>query len=166
MIKYVLRLPAASKYGVRAMFDLALHQKDKPISLREIAERQRISLDYLEHIFIKLRKVGLLESKRGVHGGFILKKEPSQIRILDIVTTLDGKIALSECLIEEDLCSKAELCVIRLLWKKLSSQIIKTLSDITLKDLIDEAKKIRKRKNIGRNYKEYFSGCLAKGVVV
>jgi Rrf2 family protein len=142
------------------MFDLALHQKDAPVTLKEISGRQQISLDYLEHIFITLRKAGLVKSKMGLHGGFMLAKESSRIKVIDIVTALDGEIALVECLVEEAACQRAELCVIRLLWKRLSSQIMETLSSITLSDLLKEAEKVVQAKNVS-SYEEYLRSFLA-----
>ncbi|MCK8815987.1 Rrf2 family transcriptional regulator [Natroniella sulfidigena] len=137
-----MKLSTKGRYGVRAMFDLALHQGDGPTPLRSIAERQNISEHYLEQLIANLRKEGLVNSVRGAHGGYLLSKEPAEITIGDIIRVLEGPIAPVDCVsdkVEEDKCENITDCVVRMIWKKMKDSINEVLDEITLEDLRQEA---------------------------
>ncbi len=144
-----MKLSTRGRYGLKAMFDLAQHAGEGPISLKSIAERQDISEHYLEQLVSGLRKTGLVKSVRGAQGGYILGREPSKIRVGDIIRVLEGPIAPVECVSEEDpeCCEKADYCVTRTIWEKVRNSISEVLDSITLADMIqDAAKKENERK--------------------
>ncbi len=138
-----MKLTAKGEYGVRAMVRLALHYKDGPLPLPEIARKENISLQFLEQIFLTLRRDGLIESTRGARGGYVLAKTPKMIPIGDIVKALEGPIAPVECLVEQDenkqTCDRQEECLTRGVWEKLRDRMREVLDDITLDDMINMA---------------------------
>ncbi len=133
----MLRLSTKGQYGVRAMFEIAKSYRSGPMTIKEIAERQNVSVAYLEQIMNKLRRGGLIDSVKGPGGGYVLSKEPSTISIGDILKALEGPVALTSCLGPgADTCNKVDICVMRLLWKKLGDKIEEFLEETTLMDLI------------------------------
>ena len=135
----VMKVSTKGRYGLRAMIELAENNKEGPVPLREISENQDISEQYLEQIFVKLRKKELVKSVRGAYGGYLLKKTPSEICIGDIIRALEGPIAPSDCLLEEESCSSSGGCVARILWKKVRDSINEVLDSMTLEELKNEA---------------------------
>lgn len=146
----MLKLSTKGRYGVRAMFDLAQHTDEGPISLKSIAERQDISEHYLEQLISPLRKAGLVKSVRGAQGGYMLGKDPEKIRVGDIIRVLEGPIAPTDCVAEEgpDCCSKAEYCPTRSIWVKVRDSIANVLDSITLETMLDDAKKREADRNL------------------
>lgn len=139
-----MKLSTRGEYGLRAMFDLALHHGEGPIPLRNVAERQEISENYLEQLISVLRKAGLVRSIRGAQGGYVLNKEPGEIKIGDIIRVLEGPIAPWDCVSGEkdkDACSRAEACVTRGIWEKVRDSIIEVLDSISLQDMCAEKEK-------------------------
>ena len=139
-----MRFSAKGRYGVRAMIDLALHQTGQPISARSIAERQEFSADYLEQIFRHLRRSGLVQSTRGPRGGFVLKRDPASISILDILTALEEPFVVAPCLErhkrqEDQACPREAACAARLLWESVEADIQETLARTTLAQVVDRA---------------------------
>lgn len=137
-----LKLSTRSRYGLRAMFDLAQHEGEGPISLKSIAERQGLSEHYLEQLVSGLRKAGLVESTRGAQGGYFLGKEASQIRVGDVIRVLEGSIAPVDCVSEEDpeCCQNSRYCVTRTVWEKMRDSITEVVDSITLEDMVQDAK--------------------------
>lgn len=137
-----LKLSTRSRYGLRAMFDLARHAGEGPISLKSIAERQGLSEHYLEQLISGLRKAGLVESTRGAQGGYFLGKEASQIRVGDVIRVLEGSIAPVDCVSEEDpeCCQNSRYCVTRTVWEKMRDSITEVVDSITLEDMVQDAK--------------------------
>src|SRR5690554_8038985 len=107
------------------MFDLAVRYGQGPISINEISKRQYISEPYLEQLFASLRKAGLITSIRGAQGGYILDYQPDEIKVGDIIRVLDGPIAPTGCVIENDpiLCEKSDTCVTRDIWLDIRDKI-------------------------------------------
>jgi len=138
-----MRLSTKGQYGVRAMFDLASHFKNSPVPLKQISEREEISLSYLEQLFLKLKRAGLVESVRGPGGGYLLKKRPKEIRISDIVKAVEESLAPISCIEPQKnpKCHRISTCIPRLLWKKLGERILEFLDSTTLADLCEEAKR-------------------------
>ena len=133
---------AAGRYGVRAMFDLALHYGAGPVAGKTIAERQNISLPYLEQLMTSLRRSGLVRSVRGPHGGYALARNPSSIKVGEIIRSLEGPIEITYCVGQANRsikCAKAEGCVSQILLRKLDVQIKSALDSTTLNDLCGEA---------------------------
>lgn len=144
-----MKLTAKGEYAVRAMARLALHYQEGPLPLPEIARKEKISLQFLEQIFLILRRAGLIESMRGAHGGYILGKPPDKIPIGDIVRAVEGPIAPVDCLLENDsddeqTCNQLDCCLTRGVWEKLRDRMQEVLDDITLLDIIRANKKNKK----------------------
>lgn len=134
-----MKLSTKGKYGLKAMFELALHYGEGPISLNAIAENQNISLNYLEQIIAKLKKDNLVKSYRGAYGGYKLSKEPKNITISMVLNSLEGEITLSECLGgEEHICENIQSCVTRPIWKKINESIYSVIDHMTLQDMLDD----------------------------
>lgn len=133
----MLRLSTKGQYGVRAMFEIAKSSADSPVTIREISERQEVSVPYLEQILNKLRRAGLIKSVKGPGGGYLLAEAPENITIASILNELEGPVALTSCLDPDEGCSRVEGCVTHLLWKSLGAKIEAFLETITLKDLME-----------------------------
>lgn len=132
-----MKLSTKGRYGVRAMFDLAMRYGSGPISLRSIAERQGLSEHYLEQLIATLRKSGLVKSVRGAYGGYILAYEPKEITVGDVIRALEGPIAPADCVSEESefQCEFTEDCVTRMIWERLKTKIDQVLDEMNLDDL-------------------------------
>ena len=139
-----MKLSTKGRYGVAAMYDLALHYGQGPISLKSVAQRQSISEHYLEQLMGTLRKAGYVKSVRGAQGGYTLTKEPSQITVGDIIRIMEGPIAPVDCLLSgrmnNDYCDRAGICVTRGVWAKVRDSINSVLDSITLEDLCRDEK--------------------------
>ena len=134
-----MRLSTKGRYAVMAMVDLAKHGSGAPISLAEIAERQEISLSYLEQLFAKLRVGGLVKSVRGPGGGYLLAHGPSGTRISDIILAVDEPIRATRCSPGAPVgCrSNKSRCLTHDLWEELGNQIHLFLSAVTLADVVE-----------------------------
>lgn len=130
-----LKLSTLSRYGLRAMIELAKRER-KLVSLKEISEKQNIPIRYLENIMLKLSASGLVISSRGKGGGFILAKDPSEIKISDIIKALEGNALLVPCLDNPSICSRSASCESRTLWIELKEAFWKTLESKSLSDLV------------------------------
>ncbi len=133
-----MKISTRTRYGVRAMVDLATHYRDKPILVREIAERQSVSAKYLEHIMLALKKAGLVESMSGAKGGYLLMKEPSTITLLDVVKVLEGSMSPVPCVDHREMCDRSGYCRVVDVWDKVREAIDGVLSSVTIKDLVPE----------------------------
>jgi len=132
----MLRLSTKGQYGVRAMYEIARGYPGQPVTIKEISEKQDVSVAYLEQILNKLRKAGLIKSVKGPGGGYLLNKGPEKISIASIVSELEGPVAITSCLNPEEGCIRVDNCVTHLLWKALGEQIEAFLETITLKNLM------------------------------
>lgn len=135
-----MKLSTRGRYGVKAMFELALNYGSEPLSIKTISEKQNISEYYLEQLFGSLRKAGLVKSIRGAQGGYVLSRPPSEITVGDILDILEGPIEISECIDDEDNCSRIEYCATRLLWIKIRDSVNKVTHSITLEDMVNDYK--------------------------
>jgi Rrf2 family protein len=146
-----MKLSTKGRYGVKAMFELALHHdEEEPVTIKTIAENQSISEYYLEQLFGSLRKAGLIKSIRGAQGGYVLSRPPSNITVADILNVLEGPIEISECVSDEEMtCSKVNYCATRLLWVKISDSVNHVINSITLQDMINDYKHIQTDKKEG-----------------
>jgi len=145
-----MRLSTKGRYGIRAMVVLASHYGRGPTSVRYISEREDLSIDYIEQLFIKLRKRGLIKSIRGPGGGFLLAKPPSKIKIGDVIRSIEEPMAIVPCIEDWEkcrTCPRYKGCTIRLLWERMSDRIIDVLDSTTLKDLCSKNEKRRIRGN-------------------
>lgn len=130
-----MKLSTKGRYAVMAMADLGKVEPGKPVALADVAERQEISLSYLEQLFGKLRRAGLVKSVRGPGGGYLLSREADKIRISDVITAVDEPISATRCSNAEGCHSDKARCLTHDLWQALSYQIHLYLSSITLADV-------------------------------
>ena len=135
-----MRLSTKGRYAVMAMVDLAQHSGGAPISLAAVAERQSISLSYLEQLFAKLRRGGLVKSVRGPGGGYLLAHTRDTIRIADIILAVDEPIRATRCRPGATLGCSGDRgrCLTHDLWEELSNQIYLYLSSVSLGDVCDK----------------------------
>ena len=132
-----MKVSTKGRYTMRATLDLAMHYGEGPILLKGIAERQQISVRYLEHLILRLKAAGLVSSTRGARGGFALAKAPSQIRLIDVVAVSEGSIAPAECVLSPETCSRSPSCVVRDVWLELKTAMDGVLESMTLEDLVE-----------------------------
>ena len=134
-----MRLSTKGRYAVMALVDLAKHGTGNPISLAEIAERQEISLSYLEQLFAKLRTADLVRSVRGPGGGYLLSRGAGGTRISDIILAVDEPIRATRCSPGAPVGCRGNQtrCLTHDLWEELGHQIHLYLSSVTLADVVD-----------------------------
>ena len=133
-----MKLSTRGRYGIHAMYDLAVNYGDGPQSIKMIAERQAIPEAYLEQLIALLRKAKLVISNRGAMGGYRLAHKPEEITVGDVLRALEGGLNLVECLTEEEQCGKSCACPSRVVWLKIQQGLNSIVDGITLKDMIDE----------------------------
>lgn len=132
-----MRLTTKGRYAVTAMLDLALHYDQGAVTLAEIARRQSISLSYLEQLFARLRRAGLVDSVRGPGGGYNLARDPSQISIAEVVIAINENIDARRCGGNAN-CNGDDRCLTHQLWEDLSARIYDFLAGITLGTLVSQ----------------------------
>jgi Rrf2 family protein len=135
-----MKLSTRTRYGVRAVIELAASDRKKPVQLKVIAQRQDISVKYLEQLMNALRSGGIVRSIRGARGGYILAKPPNQIKLIEVFNCLEGSVITAECVEDEDFCRRSADCAARLLWVRVQEAIKSVLESETIQDLIDRAK--------------------------
>jgi len=131
-----MKLTTKGRYAVTAMLDLAIHDDGGPVALSDIAKRQGISLSYLEQLFARLRKRGLVSSMRGPGGGYRLGREPGEIAVSDVIWAVDELVDATRCGGREN-CQGEERCLTHDLWQDLSYQIRDFLDGIDLAQLVE-----------------------------
>lgn len=135
----LLKFSTRSEYGLRAMVVLAGVRDSSPLSLRQIAETELISEQYLEQIFMDLRKAELVQSVRGAYGGYYLARDPEEITVKEILEVLEGPIFHYECLAGENStggCNfKEEPCLVQIVWKRMQESMTDVLDGMNLKGL-------------------------------
>lgn len=144
-----MKLSTKGRYGLRAVIDLAVYSGEKPVSLSSISKRQEISVSYLEQLVPKLKKAGIVESVRGVNGGYRLAKSPEEISVGQILRALEGDISPVDCpgISGEQFCNGSENCVTKLVWKKINDSINDTVDQIYLGELVTKARESIKKEN-------------------
>ena len=130
-----MRLTTKGRFAVTAMLDLAMSEADKPVTLAGISERQSISLSYLEQLFSRLRRCGLVKSVRGPGGGYRIAKPLSEISVSEIISAVDELIDATQCGGQEN-CHDEGRCMTHDLWTSLNVKILEYLSGISLADLV------------------------------
>jgi Rrf2 family protein len=135
-----MKLSTRTRYGVRAILELAGGQGEGPTQIKTIAHRQDISVKYLEQLMAILKAAGLVRSVRGAKGGYILAKKANQIKLIDVFIALEGPITTVECVENENYCARVADCVARQLWAEVQKAIESILQSMTLQDLVDRTK--------------------------
>ena len=134
-----MNLSTRSRYGVRAMVELAVQCGDGPVRLRTLAKNQAIPLRYLAGIVRDLRRTGLIRSMRGAHGGYLLVRSPTEIRLSDIVQCLEGSVSPVPCVDDPEVCTRHAECVTREVWAKVNDAILGVLRSMTLQEMVERA---------------------------
>ncbi|MBM4143922.1 MAG: Rrf2 family transcriptional regulator [Lentisphaerae bacterium] len=145
-----MKVSSKGRYGVRFMMDLATHEKEGNVTLREISRRQAISEKYLWQVVNPLKKEGLIRAVAGPGGGFALARAPAAITLGDILGVLEGDSALVACTDEPAACPRSNACAAREVWKEVAQKLTGILASITLAGMVE-----RQRAMEQRSAKEY-----------
>lgn len=132
-----MKLTSKGRYAVTAILDLAFHARSGPVPLPNIAGRQGLSLSYLEQLFTRMRKAGLVDSTRGPGGGYTLARAAPDITVAEVIAAVDERVDNTQCSGESN-CHDGEQCLTHELWDELGSQIFGFLGGISLQDLVNE----------------------------
>ncbi len=135
-----MKLSTRTRYGLRAIIQLAVNSGTAPLQTKAIAGSQDISVKYLEQLMTMLRSAGFVRSIRGAKGGYLLAKSANQIKISDVFDCLEGHVTTVECVEDKDFCERAADCVARQVWAQVQQAITNVLQSITLQDLVERAK--------------------------
>lgn len=133
-----MRMSTRVRYGTRALVDIAEHHGNGPVCLRDIAGRQKVSQPYLEQLILLLKAAGLVRSIRGARGGFILARDPAEISMVEVMTTLGWESEVVDCVGAPGSCSRSDACSVRDFWCRLSEAVVKVVGSTTLADLMQE----------------------------
>jgi Rrf2 family cysteine metabolism transcriptional repressor len=132
-----MKISTKGRYGTRALIELAMREGSEPMLLRKIAEKQDISLAYLEHVISPLIAGGILRSTKGPKGGISLNKKPEDIKLSDVIRLLEGSVAPADCVDNPDICDRADTCVTRDVWCEMKKAMDNILNSTTLQDMVD-----------------------------
>jgi len=153
-----MKLSTQSRYGVRAIFDIAYHSDGSETQVKEISRRQGISPRYIEQIFQKLKKAGIIGSKRGPSGGYFLNKKPEEITIGEIIRITEGDINPVLCVSPEDStipCEKSGECVTKFVWSEAGKRLSEYFDSVTIKELCTKAKEMGIKKEFEKKFMYY-----------
>jgi Rrf2 family cysteine metabolism transcriptional repressor len=132
-----MKLSTRTRYGIRAVIELAQYEGGRPLQLKAIAERQDISIKYLEQLMGVLRSAGFIRSVRGAKGGYVLARPPAQITLYEVFRALEGPVTTTECVEDANGCERSADCAARKVWTQVEEAIRKVLTGITLADMIE-----------------------------
>jgi Rrf2 family protein len=151
-----MRLSTKSRYGLRALFDMAYHAGDLPAQIKDISRRQNISPRYLEQIFQDLKKAGLLKSRRGPQGGYLLARKPHEITVMDVIHATEGEMALVDCVKtgrgNKKQCEFDNQCITQQVWAEASRKLNEYLGTVTIKELCDRGSKMGLEKELDHRF--------------
>lgn len=133
-----MKLTTKGRYGLRLMLDLALHEGQGAILLKDIAQRQNLSEKYLWSLIAPLKAAGFVRSMRGAKGGYMLTKTPAEITLKDIVTTLEGNLCLVDCVCDSDFCDRRAQCISHTVWREISDSIAVIFERLTLATMLTD----------------------------
>ncbi len=136
-----MKLSTRTRYGLRAILELAEHSEQGPLQLRVIAGRQEVSAKYLEQLMSVLKSAGLVRSVRGARGGYVLARPPGKIRLSEVFHCLEGRVTTAECVESRDACRRSADCAARLLWTDVQNAVENVLNSATLQDLINRSRR-------------------------
>ncbi len=141
-----MRLSTKSRYGTRAILDIAINYEKGPVSVKSLAQRQDISVKYMEQLIPLLKLAGLIRSVRGARGGYTLSKDVHQINLRDIIDALEGSMFLVDCVDNPEICDRTKKCVTHEIWKDIQDTINNMLDSLTLADMVERHLKINSTK--------------------
>ena len=138
----MLKLSNKGIYGIKALYELARNYDGPPVNIREISNRHGLPVPFLEQVLHQLKNEGLVTSKRGIHGGYLLARQPDEITLGDVIRALEGPIALCECLIREkdddDIPDKARGCITSDIYRRIGEKVSDVFDSFTLQELLEE----------------------------
>ena len=134
-----MKLSTRTRYGIRAILELAENYGNGPLQLRIIARDQVVSVKYLEQLMAMLKAAGIVRSIRGSKGGYILAKTPGQIKVSECFQCLEGSLITTECVEDESFCERTNDCIARQVWTEVQEAVMGVLQSMTLQDLVDRA---------------------------
>ena len=142
-----MKFSTRARYGLRALIDLGMYSEAESVSLQSIADRQGISMGYLEQLMALLKKAGYVKSSRGACGGYRLAMPAGEISVGDVLRVLEGSLEAVECAGNEDSggCTGADLCVAKYVWKRINDSITQAVDTMTLGELICESIKVQEK---------------------
>jgi len=132
-----MKLSTRGRYGMRIMLELTKNYGQGPLSMNDISKNQGVSVKYLEQLIIPLKKANLISSVRGPKGGQMLSKPPANINVWDVLTILESKFTIVDCVGSESVCDKLENCPLRPIWGKAFNSIKKIFKETSLEDLLN-----------------------------
>ena len=143
-----MKISTKGRYGTRALLDVAMHQGEGPVQLKVIAERQQLSISYLEHIVAPLISAGMLRSVRGVNGGVLLGKPAKDIKLNEVIRALEGSVALVECVDDPNVCPRSDHCATRDMWAEIKKAMDGVLESTTIQELVERQMTKQKHEEI------------------
>ena len=146
-----MKLSTKGRYGTRALLEMALHYGEGPLLLKDISEKQEISLQYLEHLISPLVKAGIVKTTRGFKGGVWLARPPAEIKLSETTRILEGDIAPVECINNPETCTRSHTCATRDVWDEMKQAMYGVLESTTLEDLV-KRQEIKDRQPRCENY--------------
>lgn len=151
-----MKLSTKGRYGLRAVLDIAVRSGDEAVALSCIAERQSISISYLEQLIAKLKKAGIVNSTRGAKGGYVLAKPPEEISVGEVLRALEGNLDPVDCAEvkgEDSACQASDICVTKYVWKRISDSINNAVDTLMLSELVEESRALAAAKQTGKESK-------------
>ncbi len=147
-----MRITTLAEYGVICALHLAKRYGEGPVTGRDIAERERLPVDYVEQILLRLRRASIVKSTRGARGGYALARDPQEVSVRDVIAASELQTFDLHCVthpVEEERCSSAHTCSIRPVWMLLQARIDTVLEGVRLADLLHEESEVRARVGLG-----------------
>lgn len=143
-----MKISTKGRYGLKAALDLAMYASEEAVSLSSVAQRQDVSISYLEQLIAKLKKAGIVTSIRGAQGGYMLARPAEEISVGEILRALEGDLYPINC--QElngvsDVCKGADVCVTKYVWKRISDSISEAVDNINLGELAKEGHRVREQ---------------------
>jgi Rrf2 family cysteine metabolism transcriptional repressor len=135
-----MKLSTRTRYGIRAILELAQNHGKGPVQLKIVARNQGISVKYLEQLMAMLKSAGIVSSVRGSKGGYVLAKSPEQIKLSDCFNCLEGPVVTVECVENDNYCPRISDCIAREVWAEIQKAVMTVLESMTLQNLLDKTK--------------------------
>ncbi len=136
----MLKLSTRGRYGLRALIEIGRRSGEGPVLMGDIAEKQAFSRKYLHALLTSLKEAGIVKSRRGARGGYLLAKEPKDIYMSDVFEALEGKMSIIDCLTDPEVCERQNICESFPLWKSLNDILDQFLTGVTLEDILANRK--------------------------
>ncbi len=133
-----MKLSTRSRYGLRAMLVLAMHEGTDPVMTKEIAEKQNLPVTYLEQLMLTLRKSGLVNATRGAKGGYVLARDPKAIPLVEIVEVLEGPLDIADCADVPSCCLDASACALKDIFTRANKALYDVFDEVSLAQLAED----------------------------